>query len=416
MKFRADRKNSNNANSENAASVDVDGQFLKDNLTTMEKMHQLRTRLESKKRDKQNPKFAGTDIDATATGGGCEMGPSFGEQCVNNLLGPPKMDGNRPVAAAAAAAATAAATVATSTSSPIDNDHVDCRNVSNPFTRRMYFPPLKIPNNGSMSFKKTIDGSAVGKKCIRSEYASSANDSSSYPILSNSMLNKHGMAKTCMRSSTLTPKQKPSTAELISGGALFDADVEPIRTESIRKKPIMESDDAIKTKAFGQHLIELIRTSKMPLSPSWQDISEAKATFEATYTPTATASSPIVSSSANNSDSMVPVDALSLNELQILPSVASSSRNYANSEMHRSKLRDNIRRGRSFKALTPNDYIIEEDNHYHTSYSHNHSHHQYQQHSSHQYHQLARSSGAASGTVYNILIMVAVAASIPIRS
>lgn len=54
VKVRTDRKNANNTKAENAydLSVDVDDQFLKDNLNTMEKMHRLRAQLESKKRDK----------------------------------------------------------------------------------------------------------------------------------------------------------------------------------------------------------------------------------------------------------------------------------------------------------------------------------------------------------------------------
>lgn len=51
MKFRSDRKNTNSTNTENAAesSVENDGQFLKDNLNTMGKMHQLRAQLDLKK-------------------------------------------------------------------------------------------------------------------------------------------------------------------------------------------------------------------------------------------------------------------------------------------------------------------------------------------------------------------------------
>lgn len=56
VKVRTDRKNSSNTKAENAynLSIDVDDQFLRDNLTTMEKMHRLRAHFESKKRDKPN--------------------------------------------------------------------------------------------------------------------------------------------------------------------------------------------------------------------------------------------------------------------------------------------------------------------------------------------------------------------------
>lgn len=400
MKFRADRKNANNANSESAAdlSVDVDGQFLRDNLTTMEKMHQLRTQLELKKKDKQNSKsnVAGGDVVVPPISGAV-AGGSFGEQCVNNLM---KMTKNENERRRSDATNNGAAKK--------DNDHVDYWNVSSPIARRMYFPPLKIPGDGQVPFKKPVDGSAMLKKPIRNEFTSFTNEFSNYPIV-GSMLNKHGTAKTCLRSSMLTQKQKPtseaspSTAELVSGAALFDPDPSPADADIFRKKSTGDPDEAMKTKAFGQHIIELIRTSKMPLSPSWQDISEAKAKFEATFVPSMAAGTTIATKKSSSSDAIATAGTSSTTSLNdVLPlsqsmttmaTAASATRNFTNSEVHRSKIRDNIRRNRSFKALISSDYIIEENNHHN-----HHPHHQQQHH--HQY-QTASSTAAASLSSFN---------------
>lgn len=295
-----------------------------------------------------------------------------------------------------------------------DSDHADFWNVSSPIARRMYFPPLKIPGDGQMPFKKPVDGSAMLKKPIRSEFTSFTNEFSNYPIV-GSMLNKHGTAKTCLRSSMLTQKQKPSaestpsTAEMVSGAALFDADSIPSDAETLRKKSDADPADELKTKAFGQHLIELIRTSKMPLSPSWQDISDAKAKFEAAFSPSMAAGAAIKTKKSSSSDAIATAgasSATSLNELHVLPlsqstttmsTAASTSRNFSNSEVHRSKIRDNIRRNRSFKALISNDYIIEENNHH----NHHHHHHQHQQQPQHHQYQTASSTAAASLSSFN---------------
>lgn len=403
MKFRADRKNANNANSESATdlSVDVDGQFLKDNLTTMEKMHQLRTQLELKKKDKQNSKWN------VAGGRAVESSPSstathnsFGEQCVNNLL---LMTKNESEQRCGDGASNSGATKK-------DGGHADYWNVSSPVARRMYFPPLKIPGDGQAPFNKPVDGSALLKKPIRNEFTSFTNEFSNYPITGR-ILNKHGTAKTCLRSSMLTQKQKPSTevtpptTGMLSSTALFDADPSSADMETFQlRQKSANSDEALKTKAFGQHLIELIRTSKMPLSPSWQDISDAKAKFEATFVPSMAAGTAITTQKSNSSNGIATAGAsstTSLNELHVLPlsqsmttmtAAATATRNFTNSEVHRSKIRDNIRRNRSFKALISNDYIIEENNH------HNHQHHQHQQ--QHQY-QSASSTAAASMSSFN---------------
>lgn len=72
--MRTDRKNANNTKAENTynLSIDVDDQFLRDNLTTMEKMHRLRAHFESKKRDKPNahPARTFTVVPANAPGFG----------------------------------------------------------------------------------------------------------------------------------------------------------------------------------------------------------------------------------------------------------------------------------------------------------------------------------------------------------
>lgn len=402
MKFRADRKNANNANSESTAdsSVDVDGQFLKDNLTTMEKMHQLRTQLELKKKDKQNSKLNVIVGDAAASVSNGAATSSFGEQCVNNLMKMTRNDGERRHVDAINSGAVKK-----------DSDHLDYWNVSSPIARRMYFPP--IPRDAQMPFKKSVDGSAMLKKPIRNEFTSFTNEFSNYPIV-GSMLNKHGTAKTCLRSSMLTQKPKqpseasPSTAEMVTGAALFDPDPNPTDVETFRKRSTAESDEAMKTKVFGQHLIELIRTSKMPLSPSWQDISDAKAKFEATYVPSMAAGTAIATKKSSSSDAIATAGAsstASLNELHVMPlsqsmttmtTASTATRNFSNStDVHRSKIRDNIRRNRSFKALISNDYIIEENNH------HNHHHHHHHQHQQQHQYQSASSTTAASLSSFN---------------
>lgn len=402
MKFRADRKNANNANSESAidSSVDVDGQFLKDNLTTMEKMHQLRTQLELKKKDKQNSKLNVIVGDVAASLPNSAGTSSFGEQCVNNLMKMTRNDRERRHGDATNSGAVKK-----------DSDHVDYWNVSSPIARRMYFPPLKTPGDGQMPFKNPVDGSAMLKKPIRNEFTSFTNEFSNYPIV-GSMLNKHGTAKTCLRSSMLTQKPKPSseaspsTAEMVTGAALFDADPNPVDVDTFRKPSTSDPDEAMKTKVFGQHLIELIRTSKMPLSPSWQDISDAKAKFEATFVASMAAGTTIATKKSSSSDAIATAGAsatASLNELHVLPlsqsmttmsTAATATRNFTNSsDVHRSKIRDNIRRNRSFKALISNDYIIEENNH--------HNHHQHHQHQQQHQYQSTSSTAAASLSSFN---------------
>lgn len=411
MKFRADRKNANNANSESATdlSVDVDGQFLKDNLTTMEKMHQLRTQLELKKKDKHNAKLSGTRSNATVScASGAAATSSFGEQCVNNLMKMSKNESERSHGGGSVAN--------NNGTTKKDSEHVDYWNVSSPTARRMYFPPLKIPGDGQIPFKKPAEGSAMLKKPIRNEFASFTNEFSNYPIV-GSMFNKHGSTKTCLRSSMFTQKPKPSaavsppTAELVSGAALFEADAIASDGEVFRKKSDTDSDEAFKTKAFGQHLIELIRTSKMPLSPSYQDISDAKSKFEATFVPSMAAGPQITTKKSSSSDAIATAGASpasSLNELHVLPlsqsmttmpTAAAATRNFTNSEVHRSKIRDNIRRNRSFKALISNDYIIEENNHHNHHHHHHHHHQHHQQQQPHQQHQYLSTSSASASSL-----------------
>lgn len=77
VKVRTDRKNANNTKAENTynLSIDVDDQFLRDNLTTMEKMHRLRAHFESKKRDKPNAHPARTFTVVPTNGPGFGTSP-----------------------------------------------------------------------------------------------------------------------------------------------------------------------------------------------------------------------------------------------------------------------------------------------------------------------------------------------------
>ncbi|XP_037025472.1 uncharacterized protein LOC119066890 isoform X2 [Bradysia coprophila] len=164
MKLRADRKSSlNNRSAEVELPEDQDDQWLKDNIHTMEKMHQLRSKLESQKKCKnsnQRQKQQSNDDDTKSK---IAVG-AVGDRCVTK------------------------------------KDNIDLPTTKSTIgdgiykaLRRLHFPPLKTATSAPTNLNHTND------------YAYGDRYGSSVGI---SLLNKHGIAKTCIRPPSLIAAQK----------------------------------------------------------------------------------------------------------------------------------------------------------------------------------------------------------------
>lgn len=305
VKLKTDRKNLNNpSNTGNALdlSVDVDDQFLKDNLNTMEKMHQLRTQLEMKKRDKGSKLF---NKSATKTIPDTELNKS------NALHVKLKDD----IGAEDGAVGGSACKSEAPPSKPVRK-----------YSRRIYLPPLK----------GFIENATTLKKSSRTE-------SDGLALTDCNVLGNKYQAQIA------TVKSIPSESSCLNGAtAAVRAD------ESVWPGQVI--NDAPKTKRkltksnWIQNFIEIMKTSKVPLSPS--ELIEIKESFES-----------IRESMGKEQPPSPPAD----KPIDTKPSpfdMILSNFNKATtitSESYRSKLRDNIRRNRSFKAVGSNDLIIEEN-------------------------------------------------------
>ncbi|KAJ6646298.1 AN1-type zinc finger protein 4, partial [Pseudolycoriella hygida] len=230
MKLRADRKmalNNRNAEVELPVGDHQDDQWLKDNISTMEKMHQLRSKLESQKKFKNSNQRQKQPTNEDNLKSKVKTGAvgAVGDRCINK-----KENTDMP-------------------KSTIGDGIYKT-------SQRIPFPPLKTATSAPTNLNHTNDYPYADR------YGSSVGIST---------LNKHGLAKTCIRPPSLTAAQK--------------------------------------------------QTRKSPTPPLAQD----RSSFEFT-------------------------DYFNVN--------SKLGNHYAE---NRTKIRDNIRRNRSFKAINFNDLIVEEN-------------------------------------------------------
>lgn len=297
VKLRTDRKSSSGSSSSSAKNVhdaDVDDQFFMDNINTMEKMHQLRTQLELKKRDRISKHFnkSGTKpVDSDEVNGKSMFGKNgdYSKLDEENACG-----GNDDIGAVGGA---------------IHKLVTAPSKASRKYNRRISLPPLKgfIENAGSV------------KKPNRS-------DTKGLVMDSKSLANKHQ-----------TQMQKTKTIS-------SESSTSPLMNETPKSKRKITKMNWI------QNLIEIMKTSKMPLSPG--ELNEIKESFQSiresmgTYRPT----SPQAEKSSELKQT--PYESMLSNF---------SKATTISTEPYRPKIRDTIRRSRSFKIGTAEDSVIEEN-------------------------------------------------------
>lgn len=295
VKLRTDRKSSSGSSAKNVPD-DVDDQFFMDNINTMEKMHQLRTQLELKKRDRISKHFnkSGTkSVDSDDMVNGKMQTKSLDDE--ENACG-----GSDDIGAIGGA--TYKMTTATS-------------KAARKYNRRISLPPLK----------GFIENATSLKKPSRTETKSLVTDS-------KALTNKH---------QTPIQKAKPISSE---------ANTSPLMNETSKSKRKITKMNWI------QNLIEIMKTSKMPLSPG--ELNEIKESFQSiresmgTYRPAE--KSPELKQS--------PYESMLSNF---------SKATTISTEPYRPKIRDNIRRSHSFRIGSAEESVIEENPEQHTKYAMN---------------------------------------------
>lgn len=313
VKLRSDRKNMNNPHPENALdlSVDVDDQFLKDNLNTMEKMHQLRTQLELKKRDKDSKFFHkfGTKSLSEDDDNDKNIGSSSAShfKLKNESIAEDGGSGSGAVGGA------------------ISKLDASTSKTPRKYSRRIYLPPLK----------GFIENATSLKKLGRSEA-----DSFSAAVDNN----KHQMPVSNTKSTI-------SELDCLNPSPVIRPD------ETIWQSKVMNDTPKSKRKLtksnWIQSLIEIMKTSKVQLSPG--ELIEIKESFESIKETTGKerSTSPQMQNKPNDEFKQASFESIlsNFNRATLL----------STSEAYRSRIRDNIRRNRSFKAVGTNDLIIEEN-------------------------------------------------------
>lgn len=336
VKLRTDRKNLNNPNTENALdlSVDVDDQFLKDNLNTMEKMHQLRTQLELKKRDKGSKLFnkSGTtksingdnesDSNNICTNTNTSNTNSFSKNLfsanpIHFKFKDELTNGNEDIGAIGGTSTT------TSSVCKLDGN---TSKTPRKYSRRIYLPPLKGFIENATSLKK-----------------SNRSDTESLVMTDSNLI---GQIPIKSMPNDVSPISSPSTSSLLrQDDAIWPAKV--INETPKSKRKLTKSN-------WIQNLIEIMKTSKVPLSPG--ELIEIKESFESIRESmgkdNSTATDKNATTTTTSADKQSPFEAMLSNF---------SRATTITSESYRSKIRDNIRRNRSFKAVGSNDLIIEEN-------------------------------------------------------
>lgn len=313
VKLRTDRKNLNNPNTENALdlSVDVDDQFLKDNLNTMEKMHQLRTQLELKKRDKGSKLFNKTGT-KTVIGNEIDGKTGFATNPIQFKFKDEHTNGNDDIGAVGGIAC-----------------KLDGITSATPrkYSRRIYLPPFKGFIENATSLKKN-----------------NRNDTESLALTDN--CNVIGSSKHQGQIPTKTMPNDANTSTTTPTQMRQDDTIWPAKvindTNPKSKRKLTKSN-------WIQNLIEIMKTSKMQLSPG--ELIEIKESFENMRDSMGKDRS-ISPPAEKNPDKQSPFEAM-------LSSFSKATT--ISSESYRSKIRDNIRRNRSFKAVGSNDLIIEEN-------------------------------------------------------
>lgn len=331
MKLRSDRKNLNNPHPDNALdlSIDVDDQFLKDNLNTMEKMHQLRAQLELKKRDKDSKvvnKFSRKSMmNSGNDGNGISVLPTNsihmklnGDIAVDDgAIGGTGIDG--------------------STIDKLETNTTKTRR----YGRRIYLPPLKgfIENTTSLqkNYRTATDRTALVDTC------SGGDGDDNIGIVTNHG-NKHHESISFNNSHLIEPSTSPviRADETIWQSKMLN-DHKTLTDTPKSKRKLIKSN-------WIQSLIEIMKTSKVPLSPG--ELIEIKESFKN------------IKESANKDTPHSPqMDKRIETKASPFESMFSdfSKATMITSESYRSRIRDNIRRNRSFKAVGSNGLIIEEN-------------------------------------------------------
>lgn len=296
VKLRTDRKSSSGSSAKNVPD-DVDDQFFMDNINTMEKMHQLRTQLELKKRDRISKHFnkSGTkSMDSDDVGNGKMPAKSLDYSKLD--------DEENACGGSDEIGAIGGATYATGTTK-----------AARKYNRRISLPPLK----------GFIENATSLKKPNRSETKGLVSDS-------KTLTSKHQMP---------AQKAKPIANE---------ANTSPLMNETSKSKRKITKMNWI------QNLIEIMKTSKMPLSPG--ELNEIKESFQSiresmgTYRPVE--KSPELKQS--------PYESMLSNF---------SKATTISTEPYRPKIRDNIRRNRSFRMGSAEESVIEENPEQHSRYA-----------------------------------------------
>lgn len=357
VKLRTDRKNlnnnsNNNTNTENALdlSVDVDDQFLKDNLNTMEKMHQLRTQLELKKRDKGSKLFnkMSTPTAATTTSTGAaavaviagtkslagdnnDGKGAFATNPIHFKFNDDNGIGNEDIGAVGGA-----------TAKTISACKLEASTSKTPrkYSRRIYLPPIKGFIENATSLKKNCRSDTDSLALTDSNILSSKHQTQiPNTIITNTTTNTT-TTNTTPTKSIPTEQNSPS-----SGGSLRPDDtIWPAKV--INETP--KSKRKLTKSNWIQNLIEIMKTSKVPLSPG--ELIEIKESFESIRESMGRPNSP--STDKTTADKQSPFETM-LSNFNKATTITSES--------YRSKIRDNIRRNRSFKAVGSSDLIIEEN-------------------------------------------------------
>lgn len=338
VKLRTDRKNlnnNNNTNTENALdlSVDVDDQFLKDNLNTMEKMHQLRTQLELKKRDKGSKLFnkmgtksmSGDDNDGKNLFATNPIHFKFKEE--NGMSNEDVGAVGGPIATAttgAGAGATAAACKLEASTSKTPRK----------YSRRIYLPPLKgfIENATSLKKNSRTDTDSLS---LTDSNVLSSKQQAQIPIITTAN------TTTATATKLMPTEPSPSSISIRSDDTIWPAKV--INETPKSKRKLTKSN-------WIQNLIEIMKTSKVPLSPG--ELIEIKESFESIRESMGKDRPNSPSTDKTSADKQSPFETM-LSNFNKATTITSES--------YRSKIRDNIRRNRSFKAVGNNDLIIEEN-------------------------------------------------------
>lgn len=278
VKLRTDRKNSSSQNTE-SVHAEADDQFLKDNLNTMQKMQQLRAQFELKKRDKASKisnKLSLNSMNSKKVDGEmvCSKKPPLDHQKSEGKIGSAGDDFG-------------------ASGGTIFKLGSSASKTSRKHSRRSYLPSLKnfmesatnLKKNSESETKRLTDSSILG--------------------------NKHRA-------------QKPKSQQ-IEANAL---DVSCMKSETETEK-----NGTVTKSNWIQNLIEIMKNSKVPLSPS--ELIEIKESFE----------------SINQS----PPQLEKISELKPSSPFESMLSDFdrattISSERYHSKIRENIQRNRSFRS------------------------------------------------------------------